>query len=172
MAMDREEARLGPQKGLTININQVNNNGMGEPLILELIYSAHRRLAELEGMPRDYGTGELLYASDIHALEAVACHEEGNLTELASALGISMPAAHKATGRMIEQGYLGKRKREDNAKEVLFYLREKGKKAVRGHRRFEKRVFAPLRELEAGLSEKDRRTVCSFLEALENACSW
>jgi DNA-binding MarR family transcriptional regulator len=145
---------------------------MDEPIILELIYSAHRRLAELESIPRDYGTGELLYASDIHALEAVACHEESNLTELASFLGISMPAAYKATGKMIDQGYLGKRKREDNAKEVLFYLLKKGERAVQGHRRFEKRVFAPLRALEEGLSEKDRRTVCSFLEALENACSW
>ncbi len=145
---------------------------MGETSILELIYSAHRRLTALENEPRDYGTGEPLYASDIHVLEAVAGHEGSNLTELAGILGISMPAAHKAAGKMIAQGYLGKRKREDNAKEVLYYLSESGKKAVQGHRRFERRIFAPLRELEAGLSEKDRRAIGSFLESLGESCSW
>ena len=35
---------------------------MTEPGILDLIYRAHRFLAQLESEPRDYGTGDLLYS--------------------------------------------------------------------------------------------------------------
>ncbi len=79
---------------------------MAEETILGLIYRAHRRLGQLESTPRDYGTGELLYSSDIHTVEAVGRQPGCNLTQLAAALGVSKPAASKFTRKLLSRGFL------------------------------------------------------------------
>src|ERR1035441_3397023 len=91
---------------------------MDQPTIVDQIYMVHRALAEMQSCPRDYGTGDLLYASDIHTVVAVAQREGSNLTEIAANLGISVPAAFKFTTKMVRLGYLFKQRQAGNAKEV------------------------------------------------------
>ncbi|MFA6504855.1 MAG: MarR family transcriptional regulator [Treponemataceae bacterium] len=140
--------------------------------ILDLIYLAHGRLTELENNPRDYGTGELLYSSDIHTVVAVALHEGCNLTELAADLGISNAAASKFTAKMVRLGYLIKKQRDDNKKEVVFFLDEKGRQAALAHTVFERRTFRPLRKLEGKLSISEKKVIIDFLNSIYKACTW
>jgi DNA-binding MarR family transcriptional regulator len=140
--------------------------------ILDLIYRAHRRLGELESTARDYGTGELLYSSDIHTVEAVARQPGCNLTQLAGSLGVSKPAAYKFTRKLHRMGLLVREKSEGNAKEVRFSLSSKGLRAEQAHRRFTRKVFGPLQAVESGLSASDRQVIRLFLEAIMRASSW
>jgi len=137
--------------------------------ILDLIFQAHVQLKGLEESPRDYGTGEPLYSSDLHTLAAVARREGSNLTELAAELGVSQPAVFKFVKKLTALGYLRKQRREGNNKEVVFFLLTKGWQAVQAHEDFEQRTFGPLRALEAGLSAQDRRTITDFLKDLDRA---
>jgi DNA-binding MarR family transcriptional regulator len=145
---------------------------MADEGILDLIYKAHRRLGELESTPRDYGTGELLYSSDIHTVEAVARQPGCNLTQLAGALGVSKPAASKFTRKLLRRGYLLKEMQAGNAKEVAFSLSPKGRRAEQAHQWFTRKVFGPLQAVESGLSASDRRVIRRFLEAIGRASSW
>ena len=145
---------------------------MADEGILELIYRAHRRLGELENTPRDYGTGELLYSSDIHTVVAVAQQPGCNLTQLAGSLGVSKPAASKFTKKLLRMGYLVKERQADNAKEVSFSLSPKGRRAEQAHQRFTRKVFGPLQAIESGLSASDRRVISCFLEAIGLASAW
>jgi DNA-binding MarR family transcriptional regulator len=140
--------------------------------ILDLIYKAHRRLGDLESTPRDYGTGELLYSSDLHTVEAVARQPGCNLTQLAGSLGVSKPAASKFTRKLLRMGYLAREKQPGNAKEGSFSLSPKGRRAEQAHQRFTRKVFGPLQAVEAGLSAADRQVIRSFLESIERASSW
>jgi DNA-binding MarR family transcriptional regulator len=145
---------------------------MADEGILDLIYMAHRRLGELETTPRDYGTGELLYSSDLHTVVAVARQPGCNLTQLAGALGVSKPAASKFTRKLLRTGYLVKEMQADNAKEVSFSLSPKGRRAEQAHQRFTRKVFGPLQAVESGLSASDRRVIRCFLEAIGRASAW
>ncbi len=145
---------------------------MADEGILELIYKAHRRLGELESTPRDYGTGELLYSSDIHTVEAVGRQPGCNLTQLAGALEVSKPAASKFTRNLLRRGFLVKQKQAGNAKEVSFSLSPKGQRARQAHERFTRKVFGPLQAVESELSVSDRRVIRSFLEAIGRASNW
>jgi DNA-binding MarR family transcriptional regulator len=145
---------------------------MADESILDLFHRAHRKLGELESTPRDCGTGELLYSSDIHTVVAVAEQPGCSLTQLAGALGVSKPAASKFTRKLLRMGYLSKEMRADSAKSVSFSLTPKGTLAVQAHRRFTRRVFSPLQAVEAGLSGHDRKAVRDFLEALIRASAW
>jgi DNA-binding MarR family transcriptional regulator len=145
---------------------------MADEEILGLVYRAHRRLVELESTPRDYGTGELLYSSDIHTVEAVARQPGCNLTQLAGALGVSKPAASKFTRKLLRRGYLLKEMQAGNAKEVSFSLSPKGRRAEQAHQRFTRKVFGPLQAVESGLSASERRVIRDFLEAIGRASTW
>jgi DNA-binding MarR family transcriptional regulator len=145
---------------------------MADEGILDLVYRAHRRLGELESTPRDYGTGELLYSSDIHTMVAVAQQPGCNLTQLAGSLGVSKPAASKFTRKLVRMGYLVKKMQADNAKEVSFSLSPKGRRADQAHQRFTRKVFGPLQAVESGLSASDSRVIRCFLEAIGRASAW
>ncbi len=139
---------------------------MANTRLIDYIYAAHRYLAEMESIPRDYGTGELLYASYIHTVVAVHRNPGCNLTALAHALGVSKAAASKFVAKLIRQGYLIKYKASDNRRDVLFDATEKGRIAVRGHDAFEQASFAPLFQVEQALPPKDLATVEAYLKAL------
>lgn len=134
--------------------------------ILDYIYAAHRYLAELESVPREYGSGEKLFASEIHTVAAVFHSPGCNLTSLAAALDVSPAAASKFVAKLIRRGYIVKYKAPDNKRDVLFEATEKGRAAAKGHERFEKRTFANLIRAEETLDPQEREAVRGYFEKL------
>jgi DNA-binding MarR family transcriptional regulator len=134
--------------------------------ILDMIYIAHQYLQGLEKTPRDFGTGDLLYSSDIHTVIAVSKSPGCNLTELAGQLGISKAAVSKFVAKLLRIGYLVKSKRIDNDREVIFNLTKKGQAAALGHQEFENRTLGPLLEIELALSDRDYQTIKDYFKKL------
>jgi len=147
-------------------INQDNNTPMHGTRILDYIYAAHRYLAELESVPREYGSGEKLFASEIHTVAAVYRDPGCNLTVLAATLDVSPAAASKFVAKLIRRGYIVKYKAPDNRRDVLFEATEKGRIAAKGHERFEKRTFAKLIRAEQSLEPREREVVRGYFEKL------
>lgn len=139
---------------------------MREGSIIDRIYAAHRYLSEIESEPRDYGTGEPLYASEIHTVVAVRAHPGCNLTALAAALGVSKPAAYKFAAKMIRRGFLRKYQEPGNRKDVFFNVSDTGAIAAEGHERFERETFGPLRRVEEELSPDARAALIDYFERL------
>ena len=139
---------------------------MSETRLLDYIYAAHRFLSELESAPKDYGTGDLLYASFMHTIVAVHRNPGCNLTTLAGALGVSKAAASKFVAKLVRQGYITKFKAEDNKRDVLFETTGKGRAAVKGHEKFERETFAPLLKIERALSPEDFASVEAYFKKL------
>jgi len=136
--------------------------------ILDMIYVSHLYLQELESTPRDYGTGDLLYSSDIHTVVAVGRSPGCNLTELAARLSISKAAVSKFVAKLVRMGYLFKSKRVDNNREVIFNLTRKGQTAALGHQEFEDRTFGPLFEIESALPEKDYQVIRDYFQKIRS----
>jgi DNA-binding MarR family transcriptional regulator len=138
---------------------------MSRRSILEYIYLAHRHLSELETSPRDYGTGEALFASEIHTLAAVALKPGCNLTTLAMELEVSKPAASKFVTKLIQSGYLTKQM-PTSGRDIQIELTDKGRRAARGHEVFERRTFGLLREAEQSLDPESSEVIVNFLDRL------
>jgi len=141
-------------------------------LLLDLIFKSHQLLQTLEGSPHDYGTGELLFSSEIHTIVSIGKKGNCNLSELANDLGVSKPAASKFISKLTKSGYAIKNSDPDNKREVSISLTEKGKDAVKGHDEFIKRMFGPLRMLESELSEEEISVIGAYLSSLLNKCPW
>ncbi len=125
------------------------------------------RLVQIAKTPRDFGTGVLLYASELHIIEAVGKNPGINVTELANALGISKPAVSKFV-KKLEQKRLIKRYREKgNEREVFFSLPAKGREVFDAHRKFHSRTDADLVRIIQGMSEEERRVIERFIDRIE-----
>ncbi len=153
-------------------INQVNNIAMekqNRKPILNMIFTSHLYLQKLESTPRDYGTGDLLYSSDIHTVAAIALSPGCNLTKLAEMLSISKAAASKFVAKLIGLGYLLKSKRLDTGRDVIFNLTPKGQAAVLAHEKFVAETFGPLLEIEASLSGDEYQVISGYFEKIDKA---
>jgi DNA-binding MarR family transcriptional regulator len=139
---------------------------MTDDSLLELIYKAHRELARMEEEPRDYGTGRLFYASEMHTLVRVGESPYMNLTTLADKLGVSKSAASKFAKKLLERGCIEKTRPRDNEKEVLFHVTPEGRRALRGHEKFQRETFDPLRAIESKLDPESAARARAFLSEL------
>jgi len=153
-------------KWLDYNINLVNIMDMSKARLIDYIYSAHRFLSELESEPRDYGSGDMLYATEIHTVVEVEKNSGCNLTTLACILHVSPAAASKFVAKLIRRGYITKYKAANNLRDVLFEVTEKGKQAARGHDQFERRTFGPLLRVEKDLGPEERGVIEAFFQKL------
>ncbi|MGD0855389.1 MAG: helix-turn-helix domain-containing protein, partial [Dehalococcoidia bacterium] len=51
------------------------------------------KYGEMERKPRDYGTGDLLFPSEIHTMDVIGDNPGINITELSEKLGVSKSAS-------------------------------------------------------------------------------
>jgi len=58
------------------------------------------KIAAIEKSPRDFGSGDLLYRSEIHTLMAIGENPGANVTDLASHSGISKSAVSQMVNKL------------------------------------------------------------------------
>ena len=133
-----------------------------------LYFKSVKGFNELESIPRDFGTGDLLYSSEIHTLQAIGDSTDINLTELALKLDISKSGTSKFVKKLLEKDLITKSKLYGNKKEVVFGLTEKGRTAYLGHKTFSKEVFAPIYNILSRLDKNEIGFLESFLYDLSS----
>lgn len=136
--------------------------------VIKLYFKSIKMFNEFESIPRDFGTGDLLYSSEIHTLVAIGKHPDVNLTELAKILDITKGGASKFVKKLLEKELINKKTLMTNKKEVYFELTQKGLVAYNGHEEFSQDVF---RDIYDKLSEMDTNEIKfleSFLEGLND----
>ncbi|MCF4142276.1 MULTISPECIES: MarR family winged helix-turn-helix transcriptional regulator [Dethiosulfovibrio] len=139
--------------------------------IAELMFSVHNRFKELESKPKDFGTDDLLYSTEIHTIVAVGGNPNSNLTELAELLGVSKSSVSKFVKKLLEKGYIVKTRARDNRKEVFFELTERGWTAYRGHEIFSEKLFGKVYDILKKGEDGDALVVRRFLEVLNEESS-
>lgn len=119
-----------------------------------------------EKKPRDYGNGQILYRSEIHAIEAIANHPEGNASYLASVLGITNGAITQIITKLRAKNLVEQYYSPDNKKEVFYSLTDKGRKVNKGHARFHAETSRNIIRYLDSLDPKSQESVVRFLDVL------
>jgi DNA-binding MarR family transcriptional regulator len=109
--------------------------------IIQLYFKSIKEFNEFESSPRDFGTGDLLYSSEIHTLQAIGNNANINLSELAEILGISKSGVSKFIEKLLNKEVITKGNPLNNKKEVVFNLTKKGWTAYSGHQNFSEQTF-------------------------------
>ncbi len=135
--------------------------------IADLMFGVHNRFTALESTPKDFGTGDLLYATEIHTIVVIGGNPNSNLTELAELLGVSKSSVSKFVKKLLEKEYIVKTQAPENRKEVFFELTERGWTAYRGHETFSDRLFGKVYGILRKGEDGDALVVRRFLEVLK-----
>lgn len=122
---------------------------------------------DVEKIPLDHGTGELLFTSETNTLEAIGKNPGTNVTGLAKQRGLTKGAISQMVGKLFKKGLVRKYKAEDNEKEVLVDLTEKGWMAFHSYEHLHARWDAPMVKELTGLSPDQFAGVEVFFDTLE-----
>ena len=116
----------------------------------------------VEKTPREFGTGNMLYPSEIHTVEAIGKNIGINVTELALTLGVSKPAISQIIKKLEKKRLIVRSAAKDNIKEVLLHLTEMGKTAYVNHRKFHENMDKVIVKRLRKLTKEEH----SFLEVM------
>ena len=95
------------------------------------------KFKELEKIPIDFGTGEMLYSSEIHTIDAIGDKCE-TVTEISIRFGITKGAVSQVVAKLNKRGYIKKVRNEAYNKEIILSLTDKGQKAYHSHKKLHK----------------------------------
>jgi DNA-binding MarR family transcriptional regulator len=90
--------------------------------------------------PKDYGTGDLLYFTELHTITVVARNREVNMTRLAEIMGVTKGAISQTIRKLVHKNLIIKTN-ITNRKEVNLVLSEKGNIILRAQESFQKEIF-------------------------------
>ena len=112
----------------------------------------------IEKKPKDLGTGDLLFVSEMHAISIIGKNPEINLSQLAEITGVTRGAISQIVKRLISKRYIARYNTRNN-KEVNLRLSDKGYLIFQGHAAFEKEVFAFAEKIYADATPDERDLV-------------
>ena len=105
-----------------------------------------------ERLPKDYGTGDVLYDSEIRMLDMVSRYPDANAIQLAKQLGVTRGAVTQMSNKLEERGYLLRFLQPENRKAKFYKLTGLGQAIKKGHDRYH---------------EDANRQICNYLKALK-----
>lgn len=112
----------------------------------------------IDKKPKEYGTGDLLYVSEIHAIHVIGNWPEINMTQLAEISGITKGAISQTVKRLLAKRYIARYKTRNN-KEVNLRLSDKGYIIFQGYQAFNNEMLVFAEKLYENASPRDREMV-------------
>jgi DNA-binding MarR family transcriptional regulator len=108
--------------------------------------------------PKNYGTGDLLYFTEIHTITVVGKNKEVNMTHLAEMMGVTKGAISQTIRKLVNKNLILK-SNINNRKEVNLKLSEKGLAVLKAQEYFQKEIFTFAGTLYESARQEDRDMV-------------
>ena len=122
----------------------------------------------LEKKPNDFGTGTLLYRSEIHMIDVIGKNNNINITNLATQLGITKGAVSQSIDRLKKKGMVTKNLSPETENEVVLSLTEKGNQAYIEHLRFHQNFYRMLEGYLQDISLPEMQKITQLLQEFEH----
>jgi DNA-binding MarR family transcriptional regulator len=142
-------------------------NEQGLLKIRENFLRVVNKLNTIEKTPHSYGTDELLYASEMGAIETLGYQPGLNVTEFAQKHGITKGAVSQLVKKLEKKGLVTRHKSSSNRKEVLLKLTTKGEIAFHQHSLFHLQAAKEFFEKFENMPPEKIAAVTEFLEDLD-----
>jgi DNA-binding MarR family transcriptional regulator len=117
--------------------------------------------------PKDYGTGDLLYVTEIHTITMVGKNREINMTQLADMMGVTKGAISQTIRKLVHKKLILK-SNTTNRKEFNLRLSEKGHIVYKGQEAFQKELFTFAWTLYDSASPEERELVKRLFLAISS----
>jgi len=96
---------------------------------------------ELERVPRDFGTGENLYPSEIHTIDAIGSNPGSSISDIARAVGNTRATVQQISTKLENKGYIKRSMSPHDSKRIFLSLTDTGETAREGHRAYHENMY-------------------------------
>lgn len=117
--------------------------------------------------PKDYGTGDLLYFTEIHTITMVGKNKKINMTRLAEIMGVTKGAISQTIRKLVHKNLILK-SNSTNKKEFNLKLSPKGRIVCKGQESFQRELFEFAATLYEQAQPADRDMVKRLFIAITN----
>lgn len=119
----------------------------------------------------DFGSGDLLFPSEIHTIQAIGDHEDMNITDLAVTLKVTKPTISERVKKLERLDLIKRQEAVDNRKTVILHFTARGWIAYKGHAAHHKEMFAHFQK-QFGNNSPDQIRKCqqafaAFLDVMK-----
>jgi DNA-binding MarR family transcriptional regulator len=138
--------------------------------ILELSAQWDRLLNKMDAIektPRDFGSGDLLFRSEVHTLMAIGENPGTNVTELAGHSGTTKSAVSQMVDKLSRKNLVEKYRSPDNEKEVFLRLTSRGRIAFLGHEQYHLKIHARIEQRLREMTDDEFRILKDFFRVVE-----
>ena len=116
--------------------------------------------------PKDYGTGDLLYFTEVHTISMIARNRQINITRLAALMGVTKGAISQTIAKLAAKKLIV-RQNIRNLKEVSLMLSEKGLIVLKELELFHNEIFTFAATLYEKAKPEDRELVRRLFSAID-----
>lgn len=140
---------------------------MAQCEIARQFFEMMQAIAAEQKTPRDYGTGELLFHSELDLLEKIFENPQQNVSDLAALCDVSKSAITQLCNKLLEKGLIEKYSLEKNKKEKYFALTQQGETVRALHAQYRQKAAQEMRAYLCALDGQAKKTILSFLPEYE-----
>ncbi|MBN2086738.1 MarR family transcriptional regulator [Candidatus Peregrinibacteria bacterium] len=144
-----------------ITIDDVSN-------ITELMIKLVNKYNRLDSKALDFGTGDLLYPSEIHMIETIGKNHGNTVNEICQQFGVTKGAVSQIVYKLEKKGLVSKERNTDFYKEIILSLTKKGRIAFEGHEKLHKSMDADLYKTMADFNKHDLNNFEIILRVIES----
>lgn len=108
-----------------------------------------------ESKPRTYGSDELLYPREVHAISAIGRNKSIDMGSLAKELGVTNGAATRTVEKLVAKGFVAKRKSPRDNRKYICRLTDKAKEIFAYHEALDNETYAELEMKLSVFSDED-----------------
>lgn len=117
--------------------------------------------------PKDYGTGSLLYHSELNTMEAINNNPDTNISELSKIMKVTKGAITQVANKLLTKELIESYTIKGNKKEKFLRLTEKGKAAIDAHQEYHRTANQKLCNYFRKLSDDESVIIYKFLDTMK-----
>ncbi|MBN2718648.1 MAG: MarR family transcriptional regulator [Deltaproteobacteria bacterium] len=137
------------------------------PQIIEQLRRIARKKSELEKEPHEYGTGILMQHAEMYMVEVLGQNEGLSVTRIAAIMQITKGAVSQTLKKLEAKGLVQKYADPANASRTLLYLSADGKRVLKAHQKWHRKVDGGFSEYLDGLEGNEVLVIRDFLNRYE-----
>jgi DNA-binding MarR family transcriptional regulator len=135
--------------------------------IIEQLRRIARKKSELEKEPHEYGTEILMQHAEMYLVEVLGQNEGMSVTRVAGIMQITKGAVSQTLKKLEKKGLVQKFQDPANASRALLYLSSEGKRVLKAHQKWHRKVDGGFSEYLDSLKGSDVVAIRDFLNRYE-----
>jgi Transcriptional regulators len=118
-------------------------------------------------IPKDYGTGHLLYHAELDLLEKISLYPNANVSALSAHAGVTKSAITQICTKLLEKGLIEKYSNDKNKKEKYFRLTPAGENVRDLHQQDHDAAASEILEYLCSLKGNEKTLILSFMQNMK-----